>query len=55
LTAIFWREALLEICERGPYSGAGDALILDLFVHAAIPPTVDQESMQVDYVHVYRP
>jgi hypothetical protein len=26
-----------------------------IFVYAAIPPTVDQESMQVDYVHVYRP
>ncbi|MFE7803025.1 family 16 glycosylhydrolase [Nocardia sp. NPDC057440] len=44
-----------QICEQGPYSGTGDALIFDLFVYAGIPPTVTQESTQVDYIHVYRP
>jgi beta-glucanase (GH16 family) len=44
-----------EICRQGAYSGTGDALILDLFVYSKIPPTVTSESMQVDYVHVYRP
>ena len=28
---------------------------LDLFVFGKIPPTVASESMQIDYVHVYRP
>jgi beta-glucanase (GH16 family) len=44
-----------EICRKGAYSGTGDALILDLFVYAKIPPTVTSESMQLDYIHVYRP
>ncbi|TCO47161.1 glycosyl hydrolase family 16 [Kribbella antiqua] len=43
-----------EICRQGPYSGTGDALILDLFVYAQIPPTVTEESMQIDHVRVYR-
>jgi beta-glucanase (GH16 family) len=43
-----------QICEQGPYAGDGDALILDLFVYGAIPPEVTEESMQVDYVRVYR-
>ncbi|MGC4943942.1 glycoside hydrolase family 16 protein [Kribbella sp. DT2] len=44
-----------KICTQGPYDGQGDALILDMFVYAAIPPKVDEESMQIDHVRVYRP
>ncbi|MGW5188407.1 glycoside hydrolase family 16 protein [Kribbella sp. NPDC004138] len=45
-----------EICRQGAYTaGASDALILDLFVYGKIPPTVSSGSMQIDYVHVYRP
>ncbi|MFG1905944.1 family 16 glycosylhydrolase [Kribbella sp. NPDC048928] len=43
-----------EVCRQGAYAGSG-ALILDLFVYSKIPPEVTSESMQVDYVHVYRP
>ncbi|TWD82342.1 glycosyl hydrolase family 16 [Kribbella amoyensis] len=44
-----------KICEQGAYSGTGDALILDRFVYSKIPPTVTEESMQIDHVRVYRP
>lgn len=43
-----------QICEQAAYDGTGDALILDMFVYSAIPPTVTEESMQIDYVRVHR-
>lgn len=42
-----------EVCRGGQYEGDG-ALLLDMFVYSEIPPTVDEESMQVDYVRVHR-
>jgi beta-glucanase (GH16 family) len=42
-----------EICRGGPHDGTG-ALLLDMFVYEKIPPTVTEESMQVDYVRVHR-
>lgn len=42
-----------EICQGGKHDGEG-ALVLDMFVFADIPPTVDEESMAIDYVRVHR-
>jgi beta-glucanase (GH16 family) len=42
-----------KLCDGGAYSGDG-ALLVDMFVFADIPPTVDKASMDLDYVRVHR-